>query len=181
MRSTRAAGRYARAILDVAESTKTVDEVSRDFDLIDGLIRDVREFSIFLRSPVVSTVKKKKVLTETLKGRTGALTFTFILLLATKGREGALGEIIRQFVRLRDERRGILSVTARTAVKFTGEQERDLDGRIERATGKKAAVRYVIDPALRGGFTVQHEDTVWDASVRHQLDLLRKKFTERAA
>jgi len=158
-----------------------LDAVTRDVDALGMLLEQSREFKAFLKSPVVSSEKKRKTLEEILKGSFSELTRKFVNILATKGREDLLPEILRQFRRLYDERQGILHVTARTAVKFSESQERTLVAQIERATNKKVRITYVLDPSLKGGFLVQHEDTVWDASVRHQLDLLRQRFAAGVA
>jgi F-type H+-transporting ATPase subunit delta len=178
MSEFRAAYRYALAVIGVAEEIKKLDEVSKDFEFIEKLTTESHEFSMFLKSPVVNQEKKKTTLTEILNGRVTDLTMKFVMILASKGREGLLPEITRQFYKLRDERLGILRVTTTSAVPFKPEQEKSLIGRLEQATKKKIRLSYAIDPALKGGFTVQHEDTVWDASVRHQLEVLRKRFTE---
>ena len=176
MSEYRAASRYATAILGVAQEVNKLDDVSKDFQLIEKLVVGSREFVSFLKSPVVNSEKKKKTLTEIFEGKVADLTMKFILLLASKGREGLLPEITRQFYRLRDVRLGILRVMARTTVPFTPKQEQELREQLEKVTKKKVHLKFVIDPALRGGFTVHHEDTVWDASVRHQLEVLRERF-----
>jgi F-type H+-transporting ATPase subunit delta len=181
MTNSKAASRYALAFIGVAEEQKSVDAVAADVRTLEGYLRQSKEFAAFLKSPVVSREKKKKVLAEILEKTVGDLTKKFVMILATKGREELIPEILHQFNRLLDERRGILNVTARTAVPFTEAQERSLVARIEGATKKKARVTYVLDPSLKGGFLVQHEDTVWDASVRHQLELLRERFAAGAA
>ena len=181
MSEFRAAYRYALALLGVAEEMKKLDDVSRDLASIEKLIKDSREFFLFLKSPVVNSEKKKRTLTEILEGRMSDVTMKFVLLLASKGREALLPEITQQFNRLRDERLGILHVTTRTAVAFKPEQEKQLISQIEAATKKKVRLSYVVDPSLKGGFMVQHDDTVWDASVRHQLEVLRERFVEGTA
>ena len=178
MSDIRSAYRYAIAIIGVAEETKCLDEVNRDFQFIEKMINEIREFSLFLKNPILNDLKKKQILTEILEKKVNALTFKFIMLLTTKDREGLLPEIIRQFYRLRDERIGILNVTARTTVKFTTSQEQELVRKLAAATKKQVRVNYIIDSSLKGGFTVKFDDTVWDASVVRQLDLLRQKFME---
>ena len=181
MTQSKAASRYALAFIGIAEEMKTLDAVGKDFIYLDALTKQSPEFSAFLKSPVVNKEKKKSVLREVLQKNVSEMTLKFILLLAAKGREDVLPEIIRQFYRLRDEHQGILNVTARTSVKFSDAQEKTLVNQIEQSTKKKVRMNYVLDPSLKGGFTVQHEDTVWDASVRHQLELLRKRFAEGVA
>ena len=178
MVNTRAAHRYALAIIEVAEKTKLLDQVTRDFELIAMLVRESRDFAVFLKSPVVNTQKKRVVFGDLLTGRVSDLTTKFILLLLSKYREGLLPEIIMQFQRLHDERLGILNVTVRTAIEFTKEENTRLVQQLEQQTGKKVRARYVLDPPIRGGFIVQYDDTVWDASVHHQLERLRQKFVD---
>lgn len=178
MSEFRAAYRYALALLGVAEEMKKLDEVSRDLASIEKLGKELHEFVVFLRSPVVNNEKKKRTLNEIFQGKIGEITMKFVLLLASKGREGLLPEVIQQFYKLRDTRLGILHVTTRTAVKFKPEQEKQLVAQLEAATKKKVRLTYVVDPSLMGGFVVQHDDTVWDASVRHQLEALRERFVE---
>ena len=181
MSEFRAAYRYALAMIGVAQELKKLDEVNKDFEFLEKLINQSDELRLFLKSPVVNAEKKKRLLAEIFQGKVYDGTMKFMILLASKGREGLLPEIIRQFYRLRDERLGILNVTTKTAVKFTEAQEKQLVDQLERVTKKKIRITYLVDPSLKGGFTVQHEDTVWDASVSHQLELLREQLVEGTA
>jgi len=176
MSEFRAAHRYALALIGVAEEMKKLDEVSRDLASIEKLVNESREFLMFLKSPVVNNEKKKRMMDEIFQGKLNDLTMKFVHLLASKGREALLPEIIKQFYILRDERLGILHVTTRTAVAFKPDQERQLIAQLEAATKKKVRLTYVTDASLKGGFIVQHDDTVWDASVRRQLELLHERF-----
>jgi F-type H+-transporting ATPase subunit delta len=176
MSEFRAAYRYALSLIGVAEETGTLDEVGGDVARLGSLLKESREFRLFIKSPVVKPEKKRKILGDLFQGKLSALTLKFVLLLAAKGRERLLPDIVEQFAKLRDERLGILNVTTRTAVAFSPEQEKTLIAQIAAATKKKVRVNYVLDPALKGGFTIQLDDTVWDASVRHQLEVLRERF-----
>jgi F-type H+-transporting ATPase subunit delta len=49
---------------------------------------------------------------------------------------------------------------------------------LEKKSGKIVSADYSVDPNLIGGFIVRIGDTVYDASVKHQLSLLRSKFSE---
>jgi F-type H+-transporting ATPase subunit delta len=60
------------------------------------------------------------------------------------------------------------------AAPLTPAQERRLTERLEEATKKKVRMKYVRDATLRAGFMVRLGDTVWDASVRHELEQLRR-------
>jgi F-type H+-transporting ATPase subunit delta len=181
MSEFRAAYRYALALIGVAEEIKRLDEVSRDLASIENLAKESREFLVFLKSPIVNSEKKKRMLNEIFLGKLGDLTMKFVQLLAAKGREALLPEIIKQFYALRDEHLGILHVRARAAVALKPDQERQLIAQLEAVTKKNVRLTCVTDASLKGGFIVQHDDTVWDASVRRQLEVLRERFVEGTA
>ncbi len=178
MPESRTARRYALAALSVAEEIDAVDAVSKDFEFIESMIRKIHDFRVFLLSPVINTEKKKTVLTSLLSKRVSDLTFRFVLFLASKGRENLLEDIFTEFYRLRDDRRGILHAETRTASPFTDAQEKELLSYLQKITKKKVRLSFVSDPSLKGGFTVRYGDTVLDASVRHQLQVLERKFSE---
>ncbi len=176
MSNYRAALRYAEAILSVANEMKCLEAVSSDFNMIERLIHENRDFMLFLRSPIINREKKRNLLTTVLGDKVCDVTMKFILLLTAKEREGLLPEIIEEYDRLRDQLLGIINVTARTVVAMTPEQEKRLADQFGKSAKKQVRLKKLIDPSLKGGFIVQHEDTVWDASVRHQLELLRRQF-----
>ncbi|MDI6766240.1 MAG: ATP synthase F1 subunit delta [Bacteroidota bacterium] len=178
MSNHRTAHRYALAVFGVAEEMNKLEVVSKDFVFIGQIIKESQDFNLFLKNPIITTEKKKRVFSELLSNRVSDVTLKFIILLSSKNREALLPEIIEKFNKLRDEKLGILDVTARTAVKFTSAQELELVRQLGSTTKKKVRVKYILDPSLKGGFTVQFEDTVWNASVQHQLELLKKRFTE---
>ena len=176
MSNTRAAYRYALAILGVAEDSKQLDAVSLDFDMMDGLIHSSRDFQLFLKSPVISKEKKKVVLGEIFKDKVNQLTYLFLQLCTTKGRENILPEIVQQFKKLRDTRLGLLSAEVHVATQMSNDQQKLLIEQLNKRTGKKVRLDIKQDPSIVGGFTVQYEDTVLDGSVRHQLEVLAGHF-----
>ncbi|MBI5475774.1 MAG: ATP synthase F1 subunit delta [Ignavibacteriales bacterium] len=178
MREVRTAQRYARAIIELSDEMKNLDTLFRDFELLNSIILNVREFKLLLNNPVINTEKKKRLLSELLKDKVSELTMKFLLILTTKNREGLLPDIIHEFFTMRDEKLGILNVSVQTAVPFSSSQQDSLVRQLGSITKMKVKIKYNLDQSIRGGFKVQYQDTVWDASVQHQLDLLRKRFAE---
>ena len=87
MAESRAAYRYALAMIGLAEELKQLDKVSQDFEFLSSLVKQSRDFFLFLKSPVVNKERKKTVISEIVKGRVGEPTFRFLRLLISKGRE----------------------------------------------------------------------------------------------
>jgi F-type H+-transporting ATPase subunit delta len=100
----------------------------------------------------------------------------FLALLVQKRREQHLAEIASQFSALRDEKQGVVTADVTAAVDLSPGQQQELGRRLERATSKRVRLRLRRDPAIGGGILVQIGDTVFDASVRHQLTVLRERL-----
>jgi len=179
MTNTRVARRYAEAMLELAEERKQVDRVAEDFSLLRRTISASRDFASFLRSPIISKEKKRSVLDTLFASRLGALTMDFLRLLTDKNREDVLGQITEEFVRLRDEGLGIVNVDVRAATELTKEQHQALERQFEGMTRKKVRVTLSVDKQLQGGLVAKVGDTVFDGSVRRQLELLRERFAEK--
>lgn len=177
---TRAAYRYARALLETAEERNAIERVSQDLEAVERLIKESRDFLRFLRTPVINTQKKRSIITDLFKDRLSETTLIFLLLLTAKNREPIVPEIIQQFFRLRDEKAGIEHATVQTAIALSKDQEKKLTMTLERLRKKKIRLHKLIDPRLKGGSRLQIGDTVWDGSVAHQLALLRERFAKGA-
>ena len=66
----------------------------------------------------------------------------------------------------------------RAATELTKDQQQTIVKRFEGITRKKIRVAFSIDKQLKGGFVARVGDTVYDGSVRRQLELLRERFAE---
>jgi len=178
MKNMRVARRYAGALMEAAEDAKTIDATATDLETIASALRGSRELWLLTQSPVVSPAKKSAVFRSIFGDRIGSGTMEFIDLVIAKKREQHLQEIVEQFSLLRDEKMGIASVDVTSAVEFTPSQDRELSNELERYTKKKVRIRMTVDRAIKAGLIVRIGDTVHDASMRRQLELLKARFLE---
>jgi F-type H+-transporting ATPase subunit delta len=178
MVSTRVTRRYARAFLGLGEEQQQLDRIVQDFEVLQRTAKESREFLLFLKSPVIKKEKKKEVFSTLFRGTLGPLTSAFVTLLIDKGREDILPHIITQFFALREERLGIVSVEVKAATELTDEQLKVVRRRFEGFTKKTVRIVFSLDTHLKGGFLARVGDTVYDGSVRHQLELMRARFHE---
>lgn len=176
MKNTRVARRYARGLMAAAEELRTVGNVAADLELIGQVLRDSREFRMLVASPVVSPARKTLIFRELFGRHVSPGMLTFLGFLASRNREDILPDIVEQFRLLHDERLGIVTVEVAAAVELTQPQHERLRTELERTTGKKVRVQFALDTKVRGGLVVKIGDTVLDASVRRQLELLRDRL-----
>jgi F-type H+-transporting ATPase subunit delta len=178
MKNMRVARRYAGALMEAAEAAGAIDGTAADLETIASTLRGSRELRLLAQSPVVSPARKAAVFRAIFAARIGRGTMDFIDLVITKQREEHLLEIAEQFGLLRDEKMGILSIDVTSAVEITPSQHTDLASELERSTKKKVRIRMTVDRAIKAGLIVRIGDTVLDASMRRQLELLRARFFE---
>lgn len=176
MKNTRVARRYAQALMMTADSPKAIDEIAANLETIKNFYGEFRGLRLLIQSPVVSAQKKLAVMHELFGNRISKGTMSFLELLTEKKREGALPEIIEQFSALRDVKYGIVNVDVASAVEISAQQEKGLAEKLEQYTNKKVRVRFSLDKALQGGLVIKIGDTVLDASIKRQLELMREQF-----
>jgi len=176
MRNTRVARRYAAALMSVAEEQAVIERVAADAALILHAFRGSRDLRIFLASPVISARKKQSAISEIFGARIDKVTASFIAMMITKQRENLLGEVMEQYETLRDEKEGIVNVDVRSAVALSAPQVEKLQTELQRYTRMGVRVRHTLAPELRGGLQFRVGDTVVDASVKRQLELMRERF-----
>jgi F-type H+-transporting ATPase subunit delta len=164
--------------LQSAEEERLLEQTASDAEMIAKTVRENRELRLILASPIIVKEKKKRVLSELFEKKVGRVMVRFLNLLTEKDREGQLLDILEQFLHLFDEKRGILRVEVTSAVDLTRTEKDQLKSRLESYTGKTVVPTFRRDAALLGGFVVRLDDRVIDASLVHQLNLLRDKFLE---
>jgi F-type H+-transporting ATPase subunit delta len=176
MTHTRVARRYAAALMAAAEQVKAADAVTQDLQMIAATLRDSRELRLLVTSPIIRTAKKAGAFKALFATRVNPHTMSFLDLLIAKQREGILAETIVQYMKLRDIQMGIVTIHVVAAVELTTKQQEALRGQMERFTGKKVRLELSVDPGIKGGIVVRVGDTVLDASVKHQLEILGERF-----
>ena len=178
MANIRVAQRYAQAIMGLAEERKLVERVAQDFEVLRKTAAESREFLVFLKSPVINKEKKKEINNQLFGKTIHAVSLEFLNFLAEKRREDILQQIIKQFFVLRDERLGIVTVEVKAAVELVKDQNVEIQKRFEGYTKKKVQISFSLDKQLKGGFIAKVGDTVYDGSIKRQLELLRERFAE---
>lgn len=170
------ARRYARALYEEAERASKTDAVDEDIELIVKSLEDSGELDRFFSSPVISRDKKQDVVRALFATHIDDLTLTFLEMLVRKQREDVFSEIASSYRNLRNEQRGIVEATARTAAALSDAERDQLAASLSRLTGKQVLLQVDTDPDLIGGLVVRLGDTVFNGSVRHQLEMLQDRL-----
>ncbi len=174
MSSLIASRRYASALLSAAEEGNFLDLIVRELQVIKEVLENSRDLVHALRSPLVKGDKKIHILEEVFRDSIGEKMFLFLKLVARKKRAGLLPEIIDEFQILLDEKRGVINVEVTSAVKLSDEQSEELMTRLAVFTGKKIRAKMLLNDQFIGGVAIKIGDTIYDGTISHQLQLLRR-------
>lgn len=170
--------RYAKALLEIAKEKNILDAVSNDMKLILNTLKESKELKIALKSPIIKESDKLNILKEVFSSKVSLESMQFVEFVLEKNRIEILSDISRRFVELVDEIQGFVEVEVASIDLLDNNQKELLKNKLESITHKKVRLSYRIDKNLIGGFTARVKDKVFDASVKHQLENLRKSFLQ---
>ena len=179
MTNQRVADRYAKSLLDLSLESDQFPRIKRDVDALREMIASSRELEVLLASPVVNPGQKKAVLAEVLtKSGANDLTKTFINVVIGKGREGDLVGILKAFDDQYKKMMNVSTVQVTSATALTDAELQAIKQQLI-ASGKTTAnveMETKVDPSILGGFILEFDGKVYDASVKHKLSQLRKEL-----
>ncbi|MBT8313352.1 MAG: ATP synthase F1 subunit delta [Maribacter sp.] len=176
MKDTRAAIRYAKAILDIAVDNKATDAVENDMRSVVTTISNSKELKDLLASPVVRGEDKKSALSKIFKG-SHAITEGLLKLLVDNQRVGMLNEVALKYIILNEQLKGQDVAVVTTALPLTKDLEKKILAQVAKITGNEVTIENKIDEAIIGGFVLRVGDLQFDASVANKLSNLRREFT----
>jgi F-type H+-transporting ATPase subunit delta len=168
--------RYATSLLETSIEKKNLDVVTSDIQLLVGTLDKSKQLQLMLESPVVKPEVKLNILREIFSSKISKDSMDFIEFVILKQRESLLNSIGKRFLELHDEYLGIANVFVTTATEFTNDQKSLLERKLEKILDKKVRLNFKTDLNLVGGFIAKVNDTLYDASIKHQLELLKKQF-----
>lgn len=176
MSDSRAAVRYAKAILDLAIDKKADVALEKDMRLVVTTIQENTELKDVLGSPVISGDVKKSILTGVFKN-IHKLGQGLIELLVDKKRIALLSEVAAQYIRLHEEYKGERVAYVTTAIPMDKKLQEKLLKQVEKITGEKVTLENQVDETVLGGFVLRVGDLQYNASIANKLEKIKREFT----
>ena len=178
MRSHRAASRYAKSLIELAQEKNIVDEVFADMQLFSAVAEENRVFSVMLKNPIINHEKKRNVLRALFEKRMTDLTILSFDLITKKNRENILEEVAREFRIQYNNLKGLQVAEISTTIELDEKLRKSFTELVEEISGKKADLREVLDEDLVGGFVLKVGDYRLDQSIKSQLQDIKKELTK---
>jgi F-type H+-transporting ATPase subunit delta len=173
---SRAAIRYAKAILETAVSTGKANQVNDDMKSIIAAVNSSADLKEFLASPIITSEVKMNVLSEVF-GSVQADTKSLFRLLQENKRFQILEAIATQFNAQFDEMNGVEVAKVTTAFPITADLEAKILAKATSISTKKITIQNTVDPSIIGGFILRIGDKQYNASVSNRLHELKREFS----
>ncbi len=168
------AGRYALALLELAEEKKSLDAVADDLRGIKGLLDESEDLQRLIHSPRFGSDDQTKAMDAILdKAGVDDLTKRFVKVVVANRRLFALSDIISAYLSELARRRGEITAEVTAARELTDAQKDKLVESLKKAAGAKVQVDVKVDPALLGGLIVKVGSRMIDGSLKTKLAKLQ--------
>ena len=170
--------RYARALLQLANERKEAEAVRGDLNALAEVFKANPKLAVLLADPAVSEASRGSLLQRVFGGRLSPTLMNFLGVLNAKGRLGLLPDMIEAYDDLLEEQLGNVEVDVTVAQRLDAEQLEQVRQRVSQALGRTAVVHQYVDESIIGGLVLRVQDKLIDASVRFQLDQMRRRLLE---
>jgi F-type H+-transporting ATPase subunit delta len=177
MSAGRIATRYAKSLLDLSIERGKLEDVLQDIKLLNTVIAMNRDFEVMLKSPIIHSDKKEGIINAVFTDKLNRISVEFLDILIRKRREAYLPEITRAFIAQYNSHHRITPLKITTAIELDEALKSQLVEKIKQTADiENVELKAQVDEELLGGFVIQYEDKLYDASVLRNLKLMKKEF-----
>lgn len=176
MNNPRLAQRYAKSLIEIATELNQLDAVHEDVLLLRSILKN-REFVLMLDSPVIKSDKKYKIINAIAGSKISKISGTFLQLLCNKNREANLPGIVSSFLVQYNTLKGLHNAKLTTAYPISKELIQSFTNKIKASASiDNLTLETKVDERLIGGFVLEMEGKLIDASILRDLNDVRKQF-----
>jgi F-type H+-transporting ATPase subunit delta len=169
--------RYARALLDVALAEADPAVVEQELAAAAELFRGHAGLWKVMTNPAVPAPKKRAILDAMLPqlGVTRVVRKT-LQMLASRDRIALLPEIVQAYSDKLMDHQKVVRASVKSAAPLPADRVKQLERELAALTGRRVVMSADVDPAILGGVVARIGSTVWDGSVRRQLEKIRERL-----
>jgi F-type H+-transporting ATPase subunit delta len=171
------ARRYATALADVVIPRGNAAEVKDELSAWERMMTENTNLAEVFRNPTIAYEKKRTVLEKLIDlSKVSQVTTNFLQVMLMNQRLADLPAVNAKFSEVLDERAGMIAAEVTTARPVAEDTKQALSAKLGQMTGKKVKLQFETDAELIGGLVARIGSTVYDGSVRAQLDTVRAQM-----
>ena len=166
--------RYAAALYDLAAEKKLVDDVLGDLSNLKNILKDNKELSLVVKSPLITSIDKLNIFESLLKKiNANELTSTFIKVIEQNKRFSNLASIITQFININSQKRGDVLADVTSADELNDDQKNNITNQLKSILGDKLSLSFDVDKSIMGGLIVKVGSKMIDTSLANKINKLK--------
>lgn len=175
---SRAAIRYAKAVLDLSSENGTSKETFIEMKDVLKTLQGSKELELMLKSPLIKLEDKRAVLKEVFNNYSETILSLMDILIDNK-RGGLLETVTENYISLYNTSINAVEAFVTTAIDLDDTLEQKVLDKVKELTGAtEVTLINKVDPAIIGGFVLRVGDTQYDASIANNFEELRKEFKQ---
>lgn len=179
MKDRKLAARYARALLAALPDPTSAAKADEFLHALAAAMQESAALREALTNPAIARSARRAILGALIEGRdVPSRALSFLDVVFDNGRLAALPTIAVVFSEEREKAAGIVAATVTSAKPLDPDLRQRIAAALERLAGSKVSLTVDIDPSLVGGVVARIGSTIYDGSVRTQLNSLRQRMAE---
>ena len=178
MKAIKLSNRYAKSLADIALKNNAMDATLQDMNLVLEACKSISELRQLLRSPIIKTKKKIKIIQEIFSKRISATTLNFIEMITVKKREAFLQTIAESFIMIYKRINQIETVTVTSVNPLEQDYKERLIAEVKKTGCKKVELIEKTSSDLIGGVIIKYGDKQIDASIKNKINRLKKTLSK---
>lgn len=169
--------RYAKALFELAQESNALVPVYVSLQEINALLKEKAEFRTFIHNPLLSLEEREQIIERVFKDKIPGLLYKFLTFLNFKKRFDILGDLFDSFDELYLEKNNQMRASLQTPFTLQDDQKQNIQRKLSKKYNKEINLECEIKPELLGGFRLLAAGTLFDGSVKSELDEFRQKVS----
>ena len=167
------ASRYGLALYSLALEENKIDFWQQDIKTLKGIFIENPDFIMILGSSFISLEERIEILEKSLKGVDKSIV-ALINVVMENNRTESLLDVFDSFNSYCNQYRGVSEGLIYSTLKLDQTVIDQIEKKISKIEGSKVELKNVIDPSLIGGVKVVIKDRIYDGSIKHNIEMMKK-------
>ncbi|MBQ8953483.1 MAG: ATP synthase F1 subunit delta [Clostridia bacterium] len=177
---TELAREYGEGLFDLAREEKLADRIHEELNAVRDILRAEPRYVRLLQSHALPKAERLQALDGAFRDRVHPYVLNFMKLLLERGALSDFSDCARYYHGRWCEKKGVVEASVTSAAPLTESQKAALSRKLGEISGKTVVLLEHIDPAVMGGLRVDMEGRRYDNTIRHRLDLMRRRLADDA-
>ena len=167
------ASRYGLALYSLALDENKVLSWQEEIKELSTVFKENTDFIMILGSSFLPIEERQEILNKTLKGVDKNI-LALILVVMENNRTNDLLDIFESFNSYCNEYRGVSEGLIHSTLKLDQKVINQIEEKISKIEHQQVELKNVIDPSLIGGVKIVIHDRIYDGSIKHHIEVMKK-------